>query len=164
MWCVFKWRVQNSPNPRYKGLLHGVRTIVAEEGLGGIYRGLAPTIGKQMGNQGVRFTTFEAINSFLRGTDKAKELPSWQLMVAGGTAGIVSVLATMPFDVVKTRMQGIDAGQYRGTLDCTRRILVEEGVFAFWKGTAARLPRVAFGQSITLAGYEKIVSALDKLF
>jgi len=75
-------------------------------------------------------------------------------MVAGGTAGFVSVVLTMPFDVVKTRMQGVDAALYKGTGDCVQKIMSNEGVLAFWKGMAARLPRVVFGQSITLAGYD----------
>ncbi len=30
--------------PRFKGFFHGVKTIVSEEGLAGIYHGLSPTI------------------------------------------------------------------------------------------------------------------------
>jgi solute carrier family 25 (mitochondrial citrate transporter), member 1 len=33
-----------SPNPRFKGLIHGTRTIIAEEGIFGIYRGLLPVV------------------------------------------------------------------------------------------------------------------------
>lgn len=33
-----------SPNPRYRGFLHGSVTIVREEGLRGIYRGLFPVV------------------------------------------------------------------------------------------------------------------------
>jgi len=35
-----------APVSKYNGLVHGVRSIVAAEGLGGIYRGLMPTIFK----------------------------------------------------------------------------------------------------------------------
>jgi hypothetical protein len=31
--------------PRFKGMAHGVRTIIAEEGYRGIYRGLGPVVG-----------------------------------------------------------------------------------------------------------------------
>ncbi|KAG8816728.1 hypothetical protein FRC17_000211 [Serendipita sp. 399] len=34
-----------SPNPRYRGLVHGTRMIIAEEGIRGIYRGLFPVVG-----------------------------------------------------------------------------------------------------------------------
>jgi solute carrier family 25 citrate transporter 1 len=33
---------QKRPEPRFKGLMHGTATIVREEGIGGIYRGLFP--------------------------------------------------------------------------------------------------------------------------
>lgn len=30
--------------PRFKGMVHGVRTIIAEEGYRGIYRGVGPVV------------------------------------------------------------------------------------------------------------------------
>lgn len=57
--------------------------------------------------------------------------------------------------------QGVDASQYRSTVQCVKSIVQHEGILAFWKGTAARLPRVVFGQSITLAGFDKILQLLD---
>lgn len=33
-----------SPNPKYRGLIHGTASIVREEGLRGIYRGLFPVV------------------------------------------------------------------------------------------------------------------------
>ena len=33
-----------SPNPRFRGLIHGTSCIVREEGLRGIYRGLFPVV------------------------------------------------------------------------------------------------------------------------
>lgn len=35
---------QRRPTPRYHGTVHGTMTIVREEGLGGIYRGLFPVV------------------------------------------------------------------------------------------------------------------------
>jgi solute carrier family 25 citrate transporter 1 len=45
------------------------------------------------------------------------------------------VFGNTPIDVVKTRMQGIEASRYKNTLDCARQILVNEGPKAFYKGT-----------------------------
>lgn len=86
-----------------------------------------------------------------------------QLMLAGGAAGFISVVLTMPFDVVKTRMQGLDAAMYEGTVDCIQKVYTSEGITAFWKGMAARLPRVVFGQSITLAGYDVFMRMLNTI-
>eukprot|EP01138_Halocafeteria_seosinensis_P006345 gb/GECG01006486.1/.p1 GENE.gb/GECG01006486.1/~~gb/GECG01006486.1/.p1 ORF type:complete len:304 (+),score=36.65 gb/GECG01006486.1/:1-912(+) len=155
---------QNSDNPRFRGLFHGIKEVFKEEGITGVYRGVAPTLGKQMGNQGIRFMVFEEIKKLLQGSSKDGPVPFWKSFVGGGTAGIVSVLGTMPFDVVKTRMQGLEAKYYKHSLDCVIQMLKHEGILSFWKGTAARLPRVAFGQSITLSGYDVIVKMLAPLW
>ena len=42
---------QRSRNPKYRGLFHGVKSIVAEQGLKGTYQGLSATIMKQGSNQ-----------------------------------------------------------------------------------------------------------------
>ena len=42
-----------------------------------------------------------------------------------------------PADVIKTRLQvAARSGQttYTGVIDCTRKIMAEEGFAAFWKG------------------------------
>jgi len=51
----------NSAKPRFNGLGHAVTTIIREQGIGGIYKGVVPTIAKQMGNQSIRFTTYETL-------------------------------------------------------------------------------------------------------
>jgi solute carrier family 25 (mitochondrial citrate transporter), member 1 len=38
------------PQPRYRGLLHGTASIVREEGLRGIYRGLFPVVRRKHTN------------------------------------------------------------------------------------------------------------------
>ena len=42
---------QRSANPKYRGFFHGVRSIIAEQGIKGTYQGLTATIMKQGSNQ-----------------------------------------------------------------------------------------------------------------
>lgn len=44
-----------SEQPKYRGLLHGIREIVRERGLGAMYTGVTPTVLKQSSNQAIRF-------------------------------------------------------------------------------------------------------------
>ena len=37
-----------------------------------------------------------------------------------GIAGATSVLGNTPLDVIKTRMQSLDAAKYKNTLDCAQ--------------------------------------------
>lgn len=45
----------------------------------------------------------------------------------GGLAGAVSVFGNTPIDVVKTRMQGLEASKYKNTMDCFVKIWKNEG-------------------------------------
>ena len=57
---------------------------------------------------------------------------------AGFLAGIVESAATTPFQLVKVRLQSpAYNAKYRGTFDCVRTIMVEEGPIAFTTGFAS---------------------------
>ena len=49
-----------------------------------------------------------------------------------------------PVDVVKTRLQLDKAGQYKGMVDCFRKIHAEEGLGALWKGLNAFATHLCF--------------------
>lgn len=146
---------KNSPSPRFKGLVHGTKLIVAEEGLGGIYRGLGPVMARQGANSAVRFSCYSYFKDTLqKWRGKGQEpLPSTHTFGAGALAGIITVYTTMPLDVVKTRMQGLDARtMYKNSVDCLIKVVKANGVLSLWKGTTPRLTRliVSFKQMFTI--------------
>jgi len=49
-----------------------------------------------------------------------------------------------PVDVVKTRLQLDKTGQYKGVVDCFKKIHAEEGVGALWKGLNAFATHLCF--------------------
>ncbi|KAG2206346.1 hypothetical protein INT46_002654 [Mucor plumbeus] len=155
---------KNSLAPRYKGLVHGTKLIVAEEGLGGIYRGLGPVMARQGANSAVRFSCYSYFKSTLqqwRGQGD-EPLPSVHTFAAGALAGIVTVYTTMPLDVVKTRMQGLDARTlYKNSLDCLMQVVKQNGIFSLWKGTTPRLTRLIFSGGIVFTVYEKVYHGLE---
>ena len=155
---------QNLPHPRYRGLLHGTATLVREEGLRAVYAGLLPTVLKQAGNQAVRFTSYEQLKHAHATLYPASRWSSQHAAVGGMLAGGVSVLVTMPFDVVKTQMQGLDAGRYSGTWDCVRRLLRDDGLLAFWRGTTPRLGRVMCSGAITFTAYEAVMQHILRIW
>jgi solute carrier family 25 citrate transporter 1 len=129
----------------YRSTSHGVLSIVKKEGLPGIYRGMIPVTLKQSANAMVRFTSYNVILSKMQ----ANSLPaSICTVLAGAMAGVVTVYATMPFDSVKTRLQAVDGNQrYRGSLDCFRSVITQEGISALWRGTTPRLVRLSVRRS-----------------
>ncbi|KAF9007041.1 mitochondrial tricarboxylate transporter [Cyathus striatus] len=148
------------PNPQYRGLVHGTVSIVKQEGLAGIYRGLFPVMMRQGANSAVRFTTYATLKQFVQGTTRpGQPLPSAITFGIGGIAGLVTVYTTMPLDVIKTRMQSLEArAQYRNSFHCGYRIFTEEGLFRFWTGTTPRLARLVLSGGIVFTVYEKIIT------
>jgi solute carrier family 25 citrate transporter 1 len=136
----------------YTGSADALIKIIKSEGPGGLYRGLIPTIGKQSVNQAVRFPVQFYFLTLMVGEDKELQKSPIYSGAAGAVAGAVSVLVTMPQDVVKSRMQGEEAKKlYKGTLDCAKQILQKDGAMMFYAGTWPRMIRVSLDVAITFA-------------
>lgn len=151
---------QNSATPQYRGLIHGVATMVRTEGIGAIYKGVVPTMCKQGGNQMTRFTVYGMAQDMARGGDPTKELHTTVTLLCGSFAGFVSVYATMPFDVIKTQMQGLEAKNYSSSADCVMQIVKSEGPLALWKGAVPRLSRVMFSSALIFYFYEELMKQM----
>lgn len=67
-------------------------------------------------------------------------------------------------DVIKTRMQGLQAYKYKNTLDCAKQIYQNEGFRGFYKGATARLTRVCLDVTVVMILYEEINKALDHVW
>src|SRR5699024_10472966 len=119
---------------------HGVREIVREKGLRGTYQGVTPTLLKQGSNQAIRFFVFDSLKEWYNGNGATNKAV---IPLFGAVAGAISVMSNTPIDVVKTRMQGLEASKYKSTLDCMRQIFRNEGFFAFYKGLMPRLVKVS---------------------
>ncbi|KAI0320603.1 mitochondrial tricarboxylate transporter [Amylostereum chailletii] len=150
------------PNPQYRGLVHGTTSIIRQEGIFGIYRGLFPVMMRQGANSAVRFTTYATLKQFVQTrTRSGQTLPSSITFGVGAIAGLVTVYTTMPLDVIKTRMQSLEArAQYRNSFHCAYRIFTEEGILRFWTGTTPRLARLILSGGIVFTIYEKIILLL----
>jgi solute carrier family 25 citrate transporter 1 len=155
---------QRSANPKYKGFYHGVRSIINEQGIRGVYQGVSATIMKQGSNQAIRFYVMESCKDWYREGDSKKPVPKLIVGGFGALAGAASVFGNTPLDVVKTRMQGLEASRYKNTLDCAKKIWVNEGPRAFYKGTIPRMSRVCLDVAITFMIYDSFMEYFDKLW
>ncbi|XP_064108246.1 putative tricarboxylate transport protein, mitochondrial isoform X2 [Macrobrachium nipponense] len=155
---------QRSANPRFRGFFHGVGVIIREQGLRGTYQGVTATILKQGSNQAMRFYVMETCKDAYRGGDPTKPVPKLIVGLFGGLAGAVSVFGNTPIDVVKTRMQGLEASKYKNTFDCFLKIWKNEGPRAFYKGTVPRLSRVCLDVAITFMIYDSFMELFEKVW
>lgn len=155
-------KLQPKEQQKYRGLIHGIKTIYAEQGFGGVYRGPLPTVMKQGSNQAIRFVVYEKIKHQIDQLFPSAPF-SLKTALAGAMAGATSVIANNPIDVVKSKMQGIHGKDYSGVLDCLGKILKTEGVRGFYAGTVPRMARVTADVAITFTLFENIRALMDRL-
>lgn len=155
--------------PKYRNAAHALYTVVKEEGVSALYRGVSLTALRQGTNQAVNFTAYSYFKETLKSLQPQfadTNLPSWQTTFIGLVSGAMGPLSNAPIDTIKTRLQRSPAEP--GT-SAWKRITViagemfkQEGVHAFYKGIVPRIMRVAPGQAVTFTVYEFIKERLEK--
>ena len=63
-------------------------------------------------------------------------------LLASGVAGFTAAFFSLPFDMIKSRLQN-GTSKYSGVIGCASSILQKEGVLAFWTGFSAYYGRCA---------------------
>ena len=82
-------------------------------------------------------------------------------LTAGGLAGCVAWGACLPFDVLKTRVQGGAGGVGLG--ETLRTLVKEEGVGSLFSGAGPILSRAFLVNGITFWAYEEACRWIDRL-
>ena len=154
--------------PKYRNAAHACYTVIKEEGIGALYRGVSLTALRQGTNQAANFTAYTELKQILqdRQEDTTAPLPAWKTSLIGLISGAVGPFSNAPIDTIKTRLQRTpaEAGQTamgRITM-IANQMWKQEGIRAFWMGITPRVMRVAPGQAVTFAVYEYLKRILEK--
>lgn len=149
---TLKTRLINANLP----FVSGTMDLLKKEGIRGIYKGVIPTVVKQSMNQGTRFLVYDELMKVILTASNKDHADAKEAVAAGIGAGIASVLVNQPVDVVKTRMQSIEATKYKGFVDCMMKTVAQDGPTALYKGLIPRLARVVPGQGIIFGTYNAL--------
>ena len=134
------------------------KNIMKQEGLSGLYQGYTPTLIRQSLNQSSRFLFYQHYKDYI--LQKNNIFSSYHSLQGGIFAGIFSVIISTPADVLKTQMQ---EGKKESIFPIIKRIYKEFGISGFWRGSLARMLRVAPGQGVMFYTYESVSNFIDKL-
>ena len=149
----------------YSGALDCVVTTVRREGVLGMYRGATPPLLNSFVLNAIMFAGYGHGSRVLQGhglTDASRTF------LAGSYAGALQVVALVPVDAVKCRMQ-IDrathgsAGLYSGPLDCVRQIVRSEGPRGLYRGSLLTLLRDSPTMGLYFLLYEACERELPRL-
>ncbi|CCM02973.1 uncharacterized protein FIBRA_05088 [Fibroporia radiculosa] len=154
--------------PQYRNAGHAVYKIIREEGFSALYRGVSLTALRQATNQGANFTAYQELKKFAHQMQpELVDLPSYQHMVIGLISGAMGPFSNAPIDTIKTRLQKATA--VPGTSAFQRIAAIagdmwrQEGFRSFYKGITPRVLRVAPGQAIVFAVYERMRKIIETL-
>nr|XP_016942644.2 solute carrier family 25 member 40 [Drosophila suzukii] len=147
----------------YAQMTQFVRNVVALQGVWGLWRGLRPTILRDVPFSGIYWPIYEYLKQNLGHSSQ----PSFSLsFLAGVLAGSVAAIVTTPFDVVKTHEQ-IEFGERviftdspardfgkRSTYSRLTAIYRMHGVRGLFAGCGPRLLKVAPACAIMISTFE----------
>ncbi|QRV84240.1 mitochondrial carrier protein [Ceratobasidium sp. AG-Ba] len=154
--------------PRYRNAAHAAYTIVREEGFSTLYRGVSLTALRQATNQGANFTAYQELKKAAhKFQPELVDLPSWQHMIIGLISGAMGPFSNAPIDTIKTRLQKSPSQPGQSALSRITAIAGDmwrqEGFRSFYKGITPRVLRVAPGQAIVFAVYERVRKLIESV-
>lgn len=152
---------------KYGGPLQTTLTIIKNEGPTALWKGVAPTIGRQGLNQACSFWSNNAIKTHVWKLQDGESLPAWKSGLTGMLGAIPGPCINCPMDVVKTRLMAQEtiAGQapkYTGMVQAMRVIAKEEGFPALYKGLVPRLTRLCPSYGIQWLVMDQVTAYFTK--
>ncbi|KAH0609128.1 uncharacterized protein H6S33_001356 [Morchella sextelata] len=164
-WEAVKVRMQTEERSPYRGAVQGVRSVVAEEGVAGLYKGLYPLWGRQIPYTMMKFASFEKVVEAIytklpgRKDDYGKGAQAAVAFTGGYIAGILCAVVSHPADVMVSKLNsgGRKPGEAFGA--AVGRMYGQIGFAGLWNGLPMRILMVG-----TLTGMQWLLYDGFKIF
>uniref|UniRef100_A0A8C5PGS3 Solute carrier family 25 member 25 n=1 Tax=Leptobrachium leishanense TaxID=445787 RepID=A0A8C5PGS3_9ANUR len=138
-------------------ILGGFTNMLREGGIRSLWRGNGINVIKIAPESAIKFMAYEQIKRVIGSNQET--LGIRERLVAGSLAGVIAQSSIYPMEVLKTRMALRKTGQYQGVMDCGKKMLMKEGVSAFYKGYVPNMLGIIPYAGIDLAVYETLKNA-----
>ena len=171
---LVRTRLQSTPTApglphTMESVLAGIRSMVASNGIRTLWRGLGPTLWRDVPFSGIYWAGYENGKNVLgrygyTGVDAA--------FASGAVSGMIAALITMPFDTLKTRRQAALVPTAESATNSTvslgmtrlvRHIIQTEGPRALFAGLTPRVAKIAPACGIMIACYEGVGKFLSPI-
>ncbi len=133
------------------------RYMINEGGYVGLWRGNGINVIKIAPESAVKFAAYDFFKRKIRG-NQDRDLYIYERFLAGSMAGGVSQSVIYPLEVMKTRLALRKTNEFKGILDCVKKLYVNGGLVSFYKGYIPNLLGILPYAGIDLAVYEVILS------
>lgn len=140
-----------------------LREEVKHRGILSMWRGLAPSLLRDVPFSGIYWFCYERIKAQMILQNCSADLQIHQTMIAGATAGSIAAVITVPFDVIKTHKQ-ISLGLHEpncpqlitrlSTWSLMKHLYQNQGIKSLFAGIVPRLVKVAPACAIMITSFE----------
>lgn len=153
-------KVRLQTTNKYKGMVDCFSSIIKEEGLTAIYKGVqSPLVGLAAINA-LAFFSFGQAKEIVRSKDeKLEDLSITKLAIAGGMAGAVLAIVEGPVDFFKCQLQ---MRSYNGLGDAVKKITSQYGIKGAFQGIFPTLLRNVPANLTYFGAYEWTKRKLTK--
>jgi len=125
----------------YSSVFDAISRIAKEEGVSKLWEGAAPTIARAILLNAGQLAVYSDAKERLRSTLGLTGIP---LQFSSSlVASVVATAMCCPADVVKSRMQNMQGGEYSGVADCVKKMVKHEGPLSLWKGYTPAMIKLA---------------------
>jgi solute carrier family 25 phosphate transporter 23/24/25/41 len=141
---------------KYLGLVHTFKTVVREEGVLALYKGVGTTCLGIFPYSAINFAVYDSLKRWL--VDPKKPIGVVESLMYGGIAGATAQTFTYPVDLLRRRMQlqgiGGNPRLYSGPIDAVKKIVAADGIGGLYKGMVACYLKVVPSIAISFCTYE----------
>ncbi|THG15917.1 mitochondrial carnitine/acylcarnitine carrier-like protein [Camellia sinensis] len=147
---------------KYGGPMDVARHVLRSGGTRGLFKGLFPTMAREIPGNAAMFGVYEGLKQYLAGGQDTSKLGRGSLIVAGGLAGASFWASVYPTDVVKSVIQVDDYKnpKFSGSVDAFRKIMASEGVKGLYRGFGPAMARSVPANAACFLAYEIARSSL----
>ncbi|KAL2316342.1 NAD transporter [Schizosaccharomyces pombe] len=138
-------------SPAYNNTFDAFRKIYKYEGLAAFYRGLFPSLFGTL-HVGIQFPLYEYFKSFL--DDFFGKKSNFHIVLAATLSKIAASTVTYPHEVLRTRLQSLDAPTHNSATLLIRDIWRSEGWRKYYSGMATNFIRTIPASSVTFLSFE----------
>ncbi|OAK95263.1 mitochondrial carrier [Phaeosphaeriaceae sp. SRC1lsM3a] len=155
----------NDPNPadheHYDGALDAIRKVVAQEGVSGLYAGMAGSLLGVASTNFAYFYWYTVVRTVYMSRRTLQTAPGTAVELSlGAVAGALAQLFTIPVAVVTTRQQTMSKHERKGMIATAMDVIEsEDGWTGLWRGLRASLVLVV-NPSITYGAYQRLRDVL----
>jgi len=158
--CTFpmdtaKTRLQLQGNQiKYRGAFHTIFTVLREEGLTSLYRGLCPALLRQAVYGTIKYGLYYSAKDVYFSINPKKRESNFVNLCCAVFAGSVSSAVATPTDVVKVRMQARSAHSSGSLLSVFIDIAKKEGKAGLFRGVVPTAQRSGVVAGVQLPVYD----------